>query len=133
MEAAGEAGLAHMIAGLIEANLAANPGLERLLAGRRAVAEIAVIDSGVVVGLKFVPGAITVTGARVPAPDLRVSGDADIVLGLTTVPLRWGLPDVTTPAGREVAVAVLRRRLRVRGLPGGIGLLRTLNRLMSVG
>lgn len=132
LRAGGEAGLAHMVAGLIEANLDADPSRERLLSGRRGAVEIVVFDSGVTVGVTFVPGAVTVTDAPVPGADLRVATGADDLMALTTVPLRAGLPDPTTPAGRAVVAAMLRGRLRARGLPGGLGALRTLTRLLSV-
>lgn len=132
VQAGSEAGLAHMIAGLIEGNLAAHADRERLLASRRAVAQIDVVDSGVVVGLKFVPGAVTVTDTPMPGPDLRIAAAADLVLSLTTVPLRMGLPDPATADGREVVRALLSGRLRVRGLPRALGLMRAITRLLSV-
>lgn len=132
LRAAGDAGLAQMIAGLIEANLAADAARERLVSARRAAVEIEVTDADVTVGITFVPGAVTVTDAPLPGADLRVAGPAEDILALTTVPLRAGLPDPATPEGRAVVAALLRRRLRVRGMVRSLGVLRALTRLLSV-
>ena len=125
-------GLAQMVAGLIEANAATDPVRARLLATTRGVAEIEVPDAGVTVGLKFVPGALTVTSSRVQGANVRIVTDSDTLLALSSVPLRLGLPDPLSSAGRDVAWKLVTRRLKIRGLPFGITLLRTVNRLLSV-
>lgn len=126
-------GLAQMLAGLVEANAAADADCARLLAGTRGVVQLDVADAGVTVGLKFVPGALTVTSGPVAGADLRVTTDADALMGLSTVPLRAGLPDPFTAAGRDVLRMLATGRLRVRGRVKGLAMMRTLNRLLSVG
>lgn len=126
------AGLAEMIAGLVRAGVAADPARERLLQTRRGAVEIVVPDAGVVVGLTFVPGTLTIVDRPVGGADLRIVADADVVLGLAGVPLVAGLPDLRTAAGRELASHVVRGRLRLRLRPAGLGLLRTVTRLLSV-
>jgi hypothetical protein len=61
-----------------------------------------------------------------------VETDAETLVGLSSVPLRFGLPDVTTKEGREVNRKLLKRRLRVRGLLVHPGRLARLNKLLSV-
>jgi hypothetical protein len=125
-------GLAQMVAGLIEANVAADPGKERLLATMRGAVQLDVPDAGVTVGLKFIPGVVTVTSTAVPGADVRIRADADTVLGLSTVPLRLGLPDLLTEEGRRVAKKLLTGRLRIGGLPLGLQKMRKLNRLLNI-
>jgi hypothetical protein len=72
-----------------------------------------------------------VTSAPVPGADVRIVADADTLLGLAVVPLRIGLPDPLTRGGRSVAWNVVTGRLKVRGLPFGLKMLRTVNRLLS--
>jgi hypothetical protein len=61
-----------------------------------------------------------------------VESDADTLVGLSSVPLKFGLPDIGTKEGREVNGKLLRRRLRVKGLLLHPGKLARLNKLLSV-
>jgi hypothetical protein len=124
--------VAQMIAGLIEANVAADPGKDRLLETMRGAVQLDVSDAGVTVGLKFVPGVVTVTSAAVPGADVRITADSQTLLSLSTVPLRGGLPDPTTPEGRSVAAKLASRRLRISGLPLGAGTLRRVATVLNV-
>lgn len=125
-------GLAQMVAGLVESNITSDPDKARLVESTRGAAQIDVPDASVTIGLKFVPGTLTVTSAAVPGADVRIAADADTLLELSAVPLRFGLPDVATEKGRSVVGDLLRGRLRVRGLPRGLGMLTTVNRLLNV-
>jgi hypothetical protein len=125
-------GLAQMLAGLVEANLASNPTKARLLESARGAAQITVSDAGVTIGLKFVPGTLTVTSGPVPGADIRIATDAETLMSLSTVPLRAGLPDLLQPQGRQAAAGALTGRLKVRGLPMGLPILRLLNRVLNV-
>ena len=53
-------------------------------------------------------------------------------MALTSVPLRFGLPDATTAEGRAVVLKMLRGELRVKGMVAHPILLGRLNRLLSV-
>lgn len=125
-------GLPRMIAELIRSNASDDPAKARLLERSRGAVQIDVLDAEVTVGLRFVPGAVTVSGAPVPGADVRITSDAEALLGLSGVPLRLGLPDPLTGDGRAVARAVLKGRLRIRGLPWRLGMLTTINRLLNV-
>lgn len=125
-------GLARMLAGLIEANIAADPAKERLLETTRGAVAIDVLDTGASIGLTFVPGALTVVADVVPGADLRIACDADTLLSLSTVPLRLGMPDPLSEAGRRVALQIATGKLRISGLPAGARLLRVLNQLLNV-
>lgn len=132
LEQADDEGLPRMIAGLVESNVGGDPGKARLLDDARGAVQIDVPDAGVTVGLKFVPGTVTVTSAPVPGADVRITADGQTLLGLSNVPLRLGLPDPLTREGRAVAGAVLTGRLRVRALPWRLGMLTRVNRLLNV-
>jgi hypothetical protein len=107
-------GLTTLVAELLEQNLARDPGRRRLL--RRCVAVLEAPDAGVTIHLRIAPEEVRVGDGDVPDAHLRVRADAERLLGLTTAPLRLGLPDVTRPEGRAVIRDLLRGRLRVRGL-----------------
>lgn len=127
---------AQMLAALVRTNTDTSAEKARILETTRAVVEIEVRDAGVVVGLKFTPGALVVTSQAVPGADLRISADSETLMGLANVPLRFGLPDLLAARGREVGGRIASGRLRIHGLlpalPRGVALLGKINRLLSV-
>ena len=124
-------GLALLLGGLIEGNLSAHPERERLLSGRATYA-IRATDVGVDVSIKLVPGEVVVRNGVVGRPDVLVATDSDSLIGLSSVPLRFGLPDAMTKEGREVNRRLLKGELRVKGLIRHPAKLARLNKLLSV-
>jgi hypothetical protein len=125
-------GLAAMLGGVIEANLAARPELARLLETPATFAIVAP-DVHVAVSIRLLPGRVTIRDGVVGRPDVMVTADSDTLVGLSTVPLKFGLPDVTTKEGRLVNRKLLTGKLKVKGLLRHPGKLARLNKLMSVG
>jgi hypothetical protein len=107
-------GLASMVADLIEQNLARDPARRGLL--RPSVAVLDASDADVTVFLRIAPEELRVGDGNVPDAHLAITAESGRLLGLTTAPLRFGLPDVLTPEGRAIVGDVLGRRLRIRGL-----------------
>ena len=124
-------GLAAMLGGLIEANLAAHPEREGLLR-RPATYAILARDVDVAVSIRLEPGVVKVRNGVASRPDLLVQADSGTLVGLSSVPLRFGLPDAGSKEGREVTRKLLTRDLRVRGLLRHPRKLATLNRLLAV-
>jgi hypothetical protein len=125
------AGLASMLGGIIEGNLREHPERERLLSPT-AVYAFDVPDVGVQVSLRLSDGRVQVKEGIVGRPHVLIRTESDILLGLSTVPLRFGLPDVATSEGRAVMGHLLRRRLRISGLLRHPLRLARLNKLLSV-
>ena len=123
-------GLATMIGGLIEGNLAAHPDRAKLL--RPAVVGIVATDAGVAITLRLAPGRVTVADGLLGRPQVAVEADSGTLTELTSTPLRLGFPDAMTPEGRAVSQKLLRGDLRVRGLARHPGIVSRLNRLLSV-
>jgi hypothetical protein len=124
-------GLAAMLGGLIQGNVALHPELEKLLA-KRATYTIVAPDVDVAVSIRLTPGRVTVRNGTVGRPDVMVTTDSETLVGLSSVPLKFGLPDLMTKAGREVNKKLLKGRLKVKGLllhPMKLG---RLNKLLSV-
>lgn len=124
-------GLASMLGGLLEGNVEAHPGRERLLSSV-ATYGIRASDIGVEVSIRLAPGRITVRNGIVGKPQIMVETDAETLVGLSSVPLKFGLPDLATKEGREVNRKLLQRRLRVKGLFLHPRTLARLNKLLSV-
>jgi hypothetical protein len=123
-------GLAAMLGGLIEANLEQHPEREALL--KPAVIGITAPDAGVSITLQIAPGRVGVANGLQGKPHLLVESDSDTLIELSSVPLRFGLPDNMTKEGRAVTGSLLKGRIKVRGLARHPGRLARLNKLLSV-
>lgn len=124
-------GLALMLGGLIQANLASHPERERLLSRVTTVA-IRATDVGVDVSIRLSPGRVIVRNGVIGKPNVVVEGTSETLAGMSAVPLRFGVPDVMTKEGREVNRKLLKRELKVRGLLLHPGALARLNKLLAV-
>jgi len=121
------------IAGLVLAGLLFGARTEaQTAAGSFAELQIDVRDTGQTIGLKFIPGTLTVTSTPVPGADIRIVTDSETLMALSTARLRGGLPDPLSDLGRGLAVQLVRRRLRVSGLPLGLRMLRRVTELLNV-
>jgi hypothetical protein len=107
-------GLPAMLGQMIEQNLERDPGRRRLL--RPALVSIRVPDADVSASLRIRPGAVDVRRGLDPDSQVVIRADADRVLALTAVPLRFGFPDVVRREGRAIVRDLLQGRIRVRGL-----------------
>ena len=121
-------GLAALLVGLVEQNLVRDASRRSLLRG--GIVVIAAIDAEVAVRLELVPELPWVEGWPLQAP-VEVRAPSIVLMGLSAVPLRGGLPDVLTPDGRRIVRAILRRTIRVRGLVRHLGTVRRLTMLLS--
>lgn len=124
-------GLASMLGGIIEGNLRDHPDRERLLSPTTVYA-FDVPDVEVRVSLRVSAERVQLKEGIVGRPHIVIRTDSELLLGLSTVPLRFGLPDLATSAGREVISDLFRRRLRIRGLLWHPLRLARLNKLLSV-
>lgn len=113
---AGPSGLAEMVAGLIDQQLARDPARARLLVHERTAVVLVVPDADVEVTVRLAPGMVEVRDGDAPDAHLVVTAPSDRLLALAAVPLRGGLPDVLDLRGRALLADVLAGRVRVRGL-----------------
>lgn len=121
-------GLAAMLGGLIEANLAADPSRRSLL--RPAVAAIVATDADVRVTLSLSRGGVRVGSGG--DPQVTVRADSDALLALTSAPLRFGFPDAFSKEGRRLLGMIARREIVVDGLARHPLVVSRLTRLLSV-
>ena len=123
-------GLAAIVGGLIEQNLARDPTRIRLL--RPALAAISAPDADVSITIELIPGAVLIAEGSDPRAQVGITADSTRLLALTAAPLRFGLPDVFDRRGRAVLRDVLMRRVRIRGLIAHPRRLARLSSLLSV-
>lgn len=123
---------AGMLGGLLTANLAAEPAKEALVRRTTGAVGLVVTDTDEEVRLHFAGGDLWITSGPAIAAELRLVGTADTILGLSTVPLRFGLPDLLTSSGRGLTGRWVAGGLEVHGLPRHALLLRTVLSLLNV-
>jgi hypothetical protein len=124
-------GLAVMLGGLIEANLQQHP--ERIaLLSKPATYAITAPDAEVSVTIHLAPDGVTVANGVRGAPHVSVRARSDDLILLSSVPLRFGQPDVMTTEGREVVKKLLTGQLKVKGLATQSARLGRLNKLLAV-
>jgi hypothetical protein len=107
-------GLARMLAGLLETNLARRSERAALL--RPAVVEIDAADAGVVVTVRLEDGRVRVSNGPASRPDLRIRASGHDLLALSAAPLRFGFPDPFRREGRAVLRRIASRQVRVSGM-----------------
>ena len=128
----GVQGLGEMLAELVRSNLAREPERAELLRGRVSRVNVRASDADMVAGLMVGAGRFRVLPSSLPSPDLDIATDSATLMELSSVPLRFGLPDVATQAGRAITAKLVRGELRVRGMLLRLPLLSRVNRLISV-
>jgi hypothetical protein len=124
-------GLAAMLGGLVEQNLARDPSRRRLL--RPCVAAFTVPDADVGATLRISRERVEVANHADARAHLSVTADADRLLALAAAPLRFGLPDPLRAGGRAALRAIVVREIRVEGMLRHPRRLQRLDRLLSAG
>ncbi|NOZ88007.1 MAG: SCP2 sterol-binding domain-containing protein [Deltaproteobacteria bacterium] len=110
-----EDGFGSMLLDMIRQNLEEKPEKKKAFSKLKARVAIVARDSDVSVTLVFMLGTLTVLPG-VDAPDITISADSAEILGLSSVPLRLGLPDPLSPEGRDMLKGLSRGRLKIRGM-----------------
>jgi hypothetical protein len=124
-------GLAGMLGGLVQQNLARDPARHRLL--RPCVAAFTVPDADVGATLRISHGGVEIANHADARAHLSVNAGADRLLALAAAPLRFGLPDPFTHDGRAALRAILTREVHVEGMLLHPRRLQRLDRLLSAG
>jgi hypothetical protein len=108
-------GLARLLAGLFDSNLARDPRRSRLL-GPVAV-EIEATDAGVAATVKMGAGVVEISnGPANPGADLSVHAASGDLLDLAAAPLWLGVPAPSSREGRAILRGVAAGRVRIRGM-----------------
>jgi hypothetical protein len=109
------AGLAEMLAALLESNLARDPGRAHLVAP--GVVALEAVDAEVSVTVRTAPGVIEIAyGASASGVDIGIRASSGDLLEITAAPLRLGVPDPLRAEGRSVLRRVATGRVRISGM-----------------
>jgi hypothetical protein len=129
-----DAGLAAMLAGLVQGNLEADPGRARYLKGNRGVIGVVAADDSdqVEATLAFDGTALRARPGLDPDADVVVRASYEGILGLSQVPMRGLMPLAWRPEVREMVKSLATGKLKVSGLFGSPKLVLRLLALVSV-
>jgi len=130
--AAENVGLATMLKDLLLQNLAENPHKVPDFRRLRIPIGLTVPDAELALTLAFDAAGLTVYQGIRGTPGLDITADAETVMNLSNVRIKWGLPYYFDAAGREVLAAMKQGRLQIRGMLRHFPSLIRLSRIMSV-
>lgn len=131
-EGAEDIGLAIMLRDLLSQNIEQNPHKLSDFRKLRLRIGLRVTDAGIDLTLDFQGGALTIHPGIQARPQLLIMSEADMVMALSNVKIRWGLPYYFDQPGKEVLEAIRSGRIRIKGMIRHfVGLVR-LSRIMSV-
>ena len=125
-------GLAHMLRDLLTQNLEQHPEKVRDFRKLRLKAGLTVPDAEVALTMEFDGGTLTIHPGVLSGSQLFITSEADMVLALSNVRIRWGLPYYFDEPGKEVLEAMRSGRIRIKGMIRHFPGLVRLSRIMSV-
>ncbi len=115
-QSAQENGLALMLADLLNQNLEQHPAKIRHFRRLNGNVCITANDAGVALTMVFGQGNCVVYDGMLGKPKLSIETDSEAVLGLSTVPLIAGLPDIFKEEGRVILGQILSGKIKIKGL-----------------
>jgi hypothetical protein len=124
-----------VISELIRQNLADHPEKGDALGRMSGRVALVAEDAGTTITLRFRAGTLTVHSGLHGIPDLVVRGPGEALIDLSRLPNHPRLPflpDLRSPVARSLVRALREGKLRIRGLPGQLGLLLKLGHILSI-
>ncbi len=128
---ADDLGLAVMLQDLLSQNLEQNPHKSKDFEKLNIDIGLVVPDAEVELTMEFKDG-LTIHEGIKGKPKLLITSEADIIMALSNLKIKGGMPYYFDKTGREVLKAMLTRRLKVKGMILHFGSLIRMSRVMSV-
>ena len=125
-------GLPDMLKDLLEQNLEQNPHKAADFVKMNIAIGLAITDADIVITMAFAHGTLTIHPGLVGRPGLRIEAEADTIMNLSNVTLKWGLPYYFDETGQEILAAMKTKRLKIKGMVRHFISLVRLSRVMSV-
>ena len=131
-DGAEELGLAVMLKDLLLQNLDLNPQKIPDFKKINIPIGLFVSDADVALTMAFSGGALTIQAGIQGTPKLHITAEADTVMNMSNLHIKWGFPYYFDETGREVLAAMKTHRLKVKGLMAHFPSLVRLSRILSV-
>jgi len=125
-------GLAVMLKDLLLQNLEQNPHKKEDFKKLNIDIGLTVPDAEISLTMSFRNGALTIYPAIKGKPGLSITSVSDVVMGLSNVKIKGGMPYYFDAAGREILKAMFSGGLKMKGMFTHFPSLIRLSRVMSV-
>jgi len=129
---AGDVGLAEMLKDLIAQNLQQNPHKLKDFVRLNMGFGLTVTDADVAMTLQFVGGSLILHAGIHESARVRIELETEMVMAMSNLQIRGGMPYYFDETGMEVLKAMLSRRIRVRGMLAHFPSVIRLTRVLSV-
>jgi len=131
-QGAEEIGLALMLQDLLTQNFEQHPKKIGDFRKLHLKAGLTVLDAEVALTMEFDEGILTIHPGILTGSQLLITSEADMVLALSNVRIKWGLPYYFDEPGKEVLEAIRSGRIKIKGMIRHFPGLVRLSRIMSV-
>ena len=125
-------GLPDMLKDLLEQNLEQNPHKVSDFIKMNIAIGLTITDADIVITMGFARGTLTIHPGIVGQPGLLIEAEAETLMNLSNVKLKWGLPYYFDETGQEILAAMKSKRLKMKGMILHFISLIRLSRVMSV-
>ena len=131
-EGAEDIGLAVMLKDLLLQNLEERPRKVTDFKKMRIPIGLTVSDADLALTMKFDQDGLTIYPGIQGDPGLNITAEAETVMDLSNVRIKWGLPYYFDEPGQAVLQAMRQGRLKIKGMLAHFPSLVRLSRVMSV-
>ena len=131
-EGAEEIGLAVMLKDLLLQNLVEHPHKITDFNKMNIAIGLTVSDADLALTMAFKGGGLTIYPGIRGVPGLNITAEAETVMDLSNVRIKWGLPHYFDEPGQAVLSAMRRGTLKIKGMFAHFPSLVRLSRIMSV-
>jgi hypothetical protein len=125
-------GLPDMLKDLLEQNLDQNPHKVSDFIKMNIAIGLTITDADIVITMDFARGTLTIHPGIIGQPGLMIEAEAETIMNLSNVKLKWGLPYYFDETGQEILAAIKSKRLKMKGMILHFISLVRLSRVMSV-
>jgi hypothetical protein len=125
-------GLATMLATMMAQNLADHPERQRTFARLAGRVAIVAEDADVALTMEFRRGRAILHDGIVGIPDLTIRGGFEQIGDMSRMESLGPVPDPRGPVNRAMWQALREKKLRIFGLPWGLGLLVGMGEVLAV-
>jgi len=124
--------LASMLKDLMAQNLEQNPHKKSHFKNLDIGIGLIVADAGIELTMAFARGVLTLHSGISETARLIITADSDVIMNLSNVKIKWGMPYYFDETGKEIIEAMKKGRLKMKGMFTHFLSLLRLSRVMSV-
>ena len=126
-----EVALAAMLSNMLSGNLE-RPEKQKDFNALKTTAYIHAVDIEAEISMVFDRGRLTFHAGRLASPDISIETDAETLLDLANINIKFGLPYYFDDAGMGIVKKLLKRELKIKGMFTHLISLTRLTKVMSI-